>query len=147
MCMHAWCIHAYVHACIYSNLSEPALVYLPKDFKTILRNYCSSMSRIVICEFYSRRSKMKVILKQQVVPGQHSSLSLGFNVSAVAVFENTGKRRNCFSWAISPFPTVFSNHLENFLSFSSNSKLSCANFFNFEESKICRVGKGYAVTL
>ena len=38
---------------------------------------------------------------------------------------------------ISPFPTVFSTHLENFLSFSSNLKLSSANSFNSEASKTC----------
>ena len=32
--------------------------------------------------------------------------------------------------------------LENFQSFPSNLKLSSANFFSLEESKICRLGKG-----
>ena len=41
--------------------------------------------------------------------------------------------------AISPFPTVFSTCLDNFLSFSSNLKLSSANSFSLEESKICRL--------
>ena len=44
--------------------------------------------------------------------------------------------------AISPFPTVFSIHLENFPSFSSNLKLSSANSFNLKECTICRLGKG-----
>ena len=44
--------------------------------------------------------------------------------------------------AISPLPTVFSTHLDNFLPFSSNLKLSSANSFSLEESKICRLGKG-----
>ena len=35
----------------------------------------------------------------------------------------------------------FSTHLESFLPFSSNLKLS-ANSLSFEESKICRLGKG-----
>ena len=35
-------------------------------------------------------------------------------------FENTGKRRNCSSPAISTFPTLFSNSLDNILPFSSN---------------------------
>ena len=39
------------------------------------------------------------------------------------------------------FPTVFSTHLRNFLPFSSNLKLSSANPFSLEESKICRLGK------
>ena len=39
------------------------------------------------------------------------------------------------------FP-VFSTHLENFVPFSSYLKLSSANNFNLEESKICCLGKG-----
>ena len=46
------------------------------------------------------------------------------------------------SQVISPFPRVFSTHLENFLPFSSNLKLSSANFFSFEEFKICHLEKG-----
>ena len=38
--------------------------------------------------------------------------------------------------------SVFSNHLENFMPFSSNPKLSSANSFSLEKSKICRLGKG-----
>ena len=37
---------------------------------------------------------------------------------------------------------VFSTHLKNFIPFSSNLKLSSANSFGLEESKICRLGKG-----
>ena len=40
------------------------------------------------------------------------------------------------------FPPVFSSHLENFLPFSSNSKLSPADSFHLEESKICCLEKG-----
>ena len=39
-------------------------------------------------------------------------------------------------------PQLFSTQLENFLPFSSNLKLSAANSFNLEESKICPLGKG-----
>ena len=45
-----------------------------------------------------------------------------------------GKRRNCLYQAISPFATVFSTRLNNFLPFSSNFKLSSAKSFNLEES-------------
>ena len=73
----------------------------------------------------------------------HSQTSPGFYVSAVQVFwKHCGKRRNCSWRAISPFPTVFSTHLENFLPFSSNLKLSSANSFSLEESKLHRLGKG-----
>ena len=43
---------------------------------------------------------------------------------------------------ISPFPTVFSIHLDNFLPFLSNLKLLSANSFSLEESKICRLVMG-----
>ena len=59
--------------------------------------------------------------------------ALVFYVSAAQVFwKHCGKRRNCSELAISPFPTMFSIHLENFLPFSSISKLSSANSFNLE---------------
>ena len=41
------------------------------------------------------------------------------------------------------FSTVFSTILENSLPVSSNSKLSSANSFSLEESKVCRLGKVY----
>ena len=44
--------------------------------------------------------------------------------------------------AISPFPTVFSTRFDNLLPFSSNLKLSSANSFSLEESKICRLVMG-----
>ena len=37
---------------------------------------------------------------------------------------------------------VFSTRFENFLPFSSNSKLSSVNSFSLKESKICCLGKG-----
>ena len=63
-------------------------------------------------------------------------------MSAVHVFsKHCEKRRNCSLRAISPFPTVFSTSLESFLQFSTNLKLSSANSFRLEESKICRLEK------
>ena len=41
-----------------------------------------------------------------------------------------------------PFPTVFSTRLDNFQPFSSNLKLSSANSFSLEESKICGLVMG-----
>ena len=68
--------------------------------------------------------------------------SPGFYVSALQVFQkHCGKRRNCLLQAISPFPTLFSTLLENFLPYSSNLK-SSAKSFCLEESKICHLGKG-----
>ena len=40
------------------------------------------------------------------------------------------------------FPQCFSTRLDNFLPFSSNLKLSSANSFSLEESKICRLIMG-----
>ena len=59
-----------------------------------------------------------------------------------AFWKHCGKRRNYSQRAISPFPTVFSTHLDNFLPFSSNLKLSSANSFSLEESKIFRLVVG-----
>ena len=44
------------------------------------------------------------------------------------------------------FQTVFSTRLDNFLPFSSNLKLSSANSFNLEASKICRLVMGIFCT-
>ena len=44
------------------------------------------------------------------------------------------------------FSTVFSTHLENILSLSTNLKLSSASSFTLKESNICRLGKGKAFT-
>ena len=72
-----------------------------------------------------------------------SQISPSFYAFAVQVlWKHCGKRRNCLLRAISPFPTVFSTNLKNFLSFSSNLKLSSADSFSLEWSKICRLGKG-----
>ena len=61
-----------------------------------------------------------------------SQTSPGFYVPAVyKFFENTvGKGE------------IARNLLGSFLSFSSNKKLSSANSFSLEESKICRLEKG-----
>ena len=65
-----------------------------------------------------------------------------FYVSAVQVFENTvGKGEIALNEQYLLFP-VFSTRFENFLSFSSSLKLSSANSFSLEESKICHLGKG-----
>ena len=53
-----------------------------------------------------------------------SQISPAVYVSALQIFwKHCGKRTNCLLQAISPFPTVFSTILENFLLFSSNLKL------------------------
>ena len=58
-------------------------------------------------------------------------------------FENTvGKGEIAHNEQISPFPSVFSTHLDNFLAFSSNLKLLSANTFSLKESKIPRLVMG-----
>ena len=71
-----------------------------------------------------------------------SQTSPGFYVFVVQVcWKHCGKRRNCSLRAISPFHTVFSTYLENFLTFSLNLKLSSANSFSLEELNLS-FGKG-----
>ena len=72
-----------------------------------------------------------------------SQTSPGFYVSAVQVFlKNTvGKGEIACNKQFLLFSTMFSTCLENFLPFSSNLKLSCANSFSLEASKICCLGK------
>ena len=58
-------------------------------------------------------------------------------------FKNSvGKGENGRNEQFSPFSTVFSTLLENFLPLLSNMKLSSAKSFSLEESKICCLGKG-----
>ena len=69
--------------------------------------------------------------------------SPGFYLSALHIFrKHRGKMRYCVLLAISPFSKVFSIHLETFLTFPSNLKLSSANPVRFEESKIFLLEKG-----
>ena len=73
----------------------------------------------------------------------HSHTMTHFDASGKQAFwKHCGKRRNCLLRAISPFPTVFSSCLDNFLPFSSNLKMSSANSFSLEESKICGLVMG-----
>ena len=58
-------------------------------------------------------------------------------------FENTVGKEEI---AISPIPSLFSTCLDKFLPFSSNLKMSSANYFSLEEHEICRLGKGQPFT-
>ena len=89
------------------------------------------------------KSLFSCFLQIRIVRLTLSQTIPGFYVSAVQVFrKHCGKRRNCSLRAISPFSTVFSTLLENFLPFSSKLRLSFANSFSLEKSKICHSGKG-----
>ena len=58
-------------------------------------------------------------------------------------FANTvGKIEIARNKQISLSPTLFFTHKEKFLPFSQSLKLSYANYFNLEKSKICCMGKG-----
>ena len=58
-------------------------------------------------------------------------------------FENTtGKGEIARNEQFLLLPTVFSTYFGTFLPFSSNLKLSSANSFSLEESKVCRLGMG-----
>ena len=103
---------------------------------SFLENICSKWKKFVSEQFL-------ILSKYIFLYLTLSQTSPGFYISAVQVFrKHCGKRRNCSEQAISPIPTVFSIHLENFLPFSSTLKLSSANSFNLEESKICPLGRG-----
>ena len=65
-----------------------------------------------------------------------------FYMCAVQVFWKHWENEKLLVMIISPFPSVFSTHLDNFLPFSSNPELWSANFFSLAESKICHLGKG-----
>ena len=58
-------------------------------------------------------------------------------VCSTSLVNTGGKRSNCSEQVISPFPEVFSTPFEEFLPFSSNIKLSSANSYSLEETKIC----------
>ena len=69
-------------------------------------------------------------------------MSPGFYVSALQVFENTVEKGEIVrNEQFLLFPQ-FSTRFENFLPFSSNLKLSSANSFSSEASKILSFGKG-----
>ena len=58
-------------------------------------------------------------------------------------FQNTvGKGEIAHNEQFLLFPQCFSTRLDNFLPFSSNLKLSSANCFNLDQSKILSSGNG-----
>ena len=62
-------------------------------------------------------------------------------VCSTGLLKTLWKKEKLLVMSNSPFLAVFSTLLENFLPFSSNSKLSSANSFILEESEICHLGK------
>ena len=78
----------------------------------------------------------------------HGNVKLSFNpftdkpwfvcVCSSSLLKTQWKKETLPERANSPFPTVFSYHLENFQRFSANLKLSSANSSSLVESKLCR---------
>ena len=71
-----------------------------------------------------------------------SQPSPGFYVSALQFLKTLWEKEKLLVRAISPFTTLFSIRLKNFLPFSSNLKLSSAKSFSLKESKIGMWSKG-----
>ena len=77
---------------------------------------------------------------QSVKPFPNKPLFL--HICHKSLLKHCGKRRSCSLRAISPFPTVFSIHLENSPPFLSILRSLSAKSFSLEESIICHLGKG-----
>ena len=67
---------------------------------------------------------------------------LVLRVCSISLLKTLWEKEKLLITRISPFPTMFSTHFENFLPFSSNLKLSSPNFFSLEASEICHLGNG-----
>ena len=135
-------------AYVFPGFLTPVLtqLFFPKPQTTFLTCFCRGERR----KYAGKKSLLNRGSNSQP-PGHEADmlsteppvLDPGFYTSAVKVFrKHSEKRRNCSLRAISPFPTVFSTFLENFLPFSSNLKFLSVNSFSLEESKIHCLGKG-----
>ena len=72
-----------------------------------------------------------------------SQTSPGFYLSAVQIFwKYSGKRRNCSSWAISPFPLVFFSLQRTFCHFHQIRNCRLQTLSVLEDPKICCLVKG-----
>ena len=71
----------------------------------------------------------------------HLDNFLLFSIKFEIVENTVGKGEIAHNEQFLLFPVLFT-HLDNFLLFSSNLKLSSANSFSLEESKICRLAMG-----
>ena len=63
-------------------------------------------------------------------------------VCTIRLLKTVGKGEIACNQQFLSFPQCFSTHLENFLPFSTNSKLLSANSLSLEQSKICHLEKG-----
>ena len=102
-----------------------------------------ALTHSLIRHFEIVKNSKKLQTTTEMLLLTHAHTMTPFDASGKqAYLKHCGKRRNCAKRAISPFPTVFSTRLNNFLPFLSNLKLASANFFGLEESKICRLVMG-----
>ena len=84
--------------------------------------------------------RLKFVIWERVNPFPNKPWFL--RVCSTSLLKTLGKGEIARSEQFLLFP-VFSALSEDFLPFSLNSKLSSANSFSLEESKICCLGKGY----
>ena len=63
-------------------------------------------------------------------------------VCSTSLLKTLWEKEKLLVMSNSPFSTVFSTRLDNFLPLSSNLELLSANSLSLEGSKICRLGKG-----
>ena len=140
-----------IFSTLFPNLSEIRIIICVTSKLSSANSFNLEKSKcwsyvLVNQSFLFKWSRLTLFLIEKVLVLVKLTLSQtipGFYVSVVQAFwKHCGKRRNCSLQAISPFPTVFSTRFKNFLTFSSNLKLSSANSLSFEKSKICRLGKG-----
>ena len=129
-----FCRHVKTRACLGKGKTNTF------DWVTYHKSY---LNAVIVCKSYLLvisicpfSLKVSYPIKNRVHHLSSFQTSPAFNVFAVQVFcKHYGKRRNCSSQAISPFPRVFSIRSVEFLLFSSNLKLSSANAFSFVSLK------------
>ena len=103
------------------------------------RNLHLSYNYFVICKCFQFDLVQILLFGLELTISQTSP---GFYVSALQVFrKQCGKSEIARNEQFLLFP-VFSTHLENFLPFLSNLKLSSADSLSLGKSKICRLAKG-----
>ena len=139
----AWDLHKSWKIPILSIPSPESLLpvlFLRCSCRILLISIFFSMAQkfdILSVDCMNKFTKYRFLLDISVL--KHSHTMTPFDTPGKQAFwKHCGKRRNRLWQAISPFPTVFSTCSDYFLPFSSNLKLSSANSFSLEESKICR---------
>ena len=115
-------------------LFPPCFLHFPKQISIFSHTFIMSSASPFNLD------QSKILLFGRVNPFPNKPWFL--HVCSTNHFKHCGKKRNCLLRAISLLLAMFSTSLENLLPFLTNLKLSSANSFSLEESKICRLGKG-----